>query len=377
MRIAQIAPLYEAVPPTAYGGTERVIAALSDGLVDAGHDVVLFAAGGSSTRAELRSMTPTPLRTRMGRQELIEVSPHLHLKMLAEVYGSGDFDVIHAHTDLWTMPFANVAETPTVVTLHGRLDLPLVTAVLSMYPEVPLVAISDSQRSDLAGMPLNWAGTVHHGLDLSRYLDAPRPGGEHFVFVGRASIEKRPDIAIALARRAGRELHIAAKVDPLDVEYFEADVEPLLGDDTRFVGEMTEDEKPAFFAGARATLFPADWPEPFGLVMIESLAAGTPVIALRRGSVPEILIDGVTGFVCDDVAGMADAIERIDEIDPDDCRRRALEFSREAMCERYVAIYRQLADDRGRRFAGGTHGVPVLHNAHAHTQEERPWNYAR
>jgi glycosyltransferase involved in cell wall biosynthesis len=367
VRIAQIAPLYEAVPPPAYGGTERVIAALCDGLVDAGHDVVLFAAGTSSTRAELRPMTPAPLRTRMGRQELIEVSPHLHLKMLAEVYRSDDFDVIHAHTDVWTMPFANVAEGPTVVTLHGRLDLPLVSAVLSQYPDVPLVAISDSQRSALDGVALNWAGTVHHGLDLSRYLNAPRTAGDHLAFVGRASIEKRLDIAIALARQAGRELHIAAKVDPLDVAYFETHVEPLLGNDTRFIGEITEQDKPAFFAGARATLFPADWPEPFGLVMIESLAAGTPVIALRRGSVPEILVDGVTGFVCDDVADMAAAIERVDEIDAADCRRRALEFSREAMCERYLGIYRQLAGHRGRRFAGVTEGVPVPHNARSHT----------
>ena len=377
MRIAQVAPLYEAVPPAAYGGTERVIAALCDGLVDAGHDVTLFAAGTSSTKAELRPMTAAPLRTRMGRQELIEVSPHLHLKMLAELYRCGDFDIVHAHTDVWTLPFADQAEMPTVVTLHGRLDLPAVRDVLALYPDVPLVAISDSQRSHLDGMPLRWAGTVHHGLDLSRYLDAPRTGGEHFVFVGRASLEKRLDIAITLARQAGRDLHIAAKVDPLDVEYFEANVEPLLGHDTHFVGEMSEAGKPAFYAGARATLFPADWPEPFGLVMIESLAAGTPVIALRRGSVPEVLVDGVTGFVCDDVDAMARAIDRIDEIDPDDCRRRALEFSQDAMCQRYVRIYESLVRSNRSRFAVSTQRVPVIHNAQAHTQEERAWNYAK
>lgn len=344
MRIAQVAPLYEAVPPSAYGGTERVIAALCDGLVEEGHDVTLFAAAGSSTNAVLRPMVSAPLRSRMGRRELIEVAPHLHLRMLSEVYHDDSFDVVHAHTDVWTLPFAQHATMPTVVTLHGRLDLPMVRDVFGLYPRVPLVSISDNQREALDGIPLNWAGTVHHGLDLTDYLNAPRTSGSHFVFVGRAAIEKRLDVAIQLARNAGRELHIAAKVDPLDIDYFEANIEPLLGPDARLVGELTEDDKPAFYAGAVATLFPADWPEPFGLVMIESLAAGTPVIALRRGSVPEVLVDGVTGFICDDVEAMAAAIERIDEIDPDECRRHALGFSRQAMCTRYMAIYQDLLD---------------------------------
>jgi glycosyltransferase involved in cell wall biosynthesis len=345
MKIAQVAPLYEAVPPQHYGGTERVIAALCDCLVEMGHDVTLFAAGGSSTKATLRAFSAAPLRTRMGRRELIEVSPHLHLKMLGDLYRSADFDIVHAHTDVWTLPFAESAEMPTVMTLHGRLDIPMMRDVLPMYPDAPLVSISNSQRAALAGLRLNWRATVPHGLDLSRYLDEPRRDGSHLVFVGRICAEKRVDLAIKMARRAGRELRIAAKVDPMDVEYFESRIEPLLGSDTSFLGEIDEQAKPAFFAGAAATLFPVDWPEPFGLVMIESLAAGTPVIALNRGSVPEVLTDGVTGFICNNESELMEAVDRIREIDPDDCRRRALQFDRATMCERYVGVYQSLINE--------------------------------
>jgi glycosyltransferase involved in cell wall biosynthesis len=216
--------------------------------------------------------------------------------------------------------------------------------VLSMYPHLPLVSISDAQRQPLTGVDLNWMRTVPHGLDLSAYLRQPRPGGDHLAFVGRVCAEKGVDTAISVARRCGRPLHIAAKVDPLDVEYFECTIDPLLGEDTVFVGEIGEDRKPAFLAGAAATLFPIRWPEPFGLVMIESLAAGTPVIALRHGSVPEILVDGVTGFICDSVDELVDAVERIDEIDPEECRHHARRFGLDVMCRRYEAIYDQLVD---------------------------------
>jgi glycosyltransferase involved in cell wall biosynthesis len=342
MKIAQVAPLYEAVPPHHYGGTERVVAALCDALVDSGHDVTLFAAGESVTRAKLHEVLPAPLRTRMSRQELLDVAPHVHLRALAELFRDADFDVIHSHLDIWAMPFAAVSPIPTVTTLHGRLDLPMLRAVLGMYPDLPLVSISDAQRRPLDGMRLNWLGTVHHGLELGTYLDEPRTRGDHLIFAGRVCAEKGLDTAITVARRCGRPLHIAAKVDPMDLDYFEGTIDPLLGDDTVFLGEIGEDRKPAFFAGAAATLFPIDWPEPFGLVMLESLAAGTPVLALRRGSVPELLVDGVTGFICDTVDDLVEAVGRVDGIDPEACRNHARAFSSEAMCRRYVDLYEQL-----------------------------------
>jgi glycosyltransferase involved in cell wall biosynthesis len=342
MRIAQVAPLYEAVPPQNYGGTERVVAALCDGLVARGHDVTLFASGQSATDATLREVVRSPLRTRMTRDELIETAPHIHLRMLAELFAEGDFDVIHSHLDVWALPFAATSPIPTVSTLHGRLDLPMVRRVLGMYPTAPLVSISDAQRRPLEGLPLNWVGTVHHGLDLGDYFGHPRSDGDHLAFVGRICAEKGLDTAISVARRCDRALHIAAKVDPVDLDYFECTIEPLLDDDTVFVGEIGEDRKPEFFSSAAATLFPIRWPEPFGLVMIESLAAGTPVIALRNGSVPEVLRHGVTGFVCDSVDELVAAVERLDEIDPDECRRHAREFTTDVMCRRYEEIYEQL-----------------------------------
>jgi len=354
MRIAQVAALFESVPPTLYGGTERVVAALTDELVAAGHDVTLFGAGSSVTAAELVPVVTEPLRPRMSRQEMIDVAPHLHLQMLADVYArADDFDVIHSHLDLLTLPFVASTDVPTLITLHGRLDTDAVQQVLPRYPAAPLVSISDAQRQPLAGTRLNWVATVPNGLPLTPYLTQPRAADpDHFVFVGRISQEKRPDLAIEIARRTGRRLRIAAKVDPFDLEYFESQIEHLIdGDEIMFTGEIGELDKPSLYAGATAVLFPSDWPEPFGLVMIESLAAGTPVIALRRGSVPEILEDGVTGFICDDVDEMVAAVDRLHEIDPDACRAASREFTGEAMCRRYVEAYEQLQRRRPPVFA--------------------------
>jgi glycosyltransferase involved in cell wall biosynthesis len=358
LRIAQIAPLYEAVPPAGYGGTERVIAALCNGLERVGHDVTLFAAESSATAARLEAHGP-PLRTRMSRQELVDVSPHLHLRMLEEVYRRADeFDVVHSHLDVWTMPFVGQVRTPSVLTLHGRLDSDHVQAIVPLYPDVPLVSISDSQREPLRGHDVTWAGTVYNGLDLAHYAESSSPRGEHLVFMGRISPEKGPATAIDVARRCGRRLQVAAKVDPMDLAYFDAEIEPLLGPDIDFVGEVDEERKPGLLAGAAATLFPSDWPEPFGLVMIESMAAGTPVIALRRGAVPEVVRHGVTGFICDTPDDMVAAVERLDEIDPEACRRHARRFGIDAMCEGYEAIYRSLTHDMSRRVpvAGATRG---------------------
>jgi glycosyltransferase involved in cell wall biosynthesis len=366
VRIAQVAPLYEAVPPGAYGGTERVIATLCDGLVAMGHDVTLFAPRTSQTAAVLEAYDD-PLRERLGADELVNLAPHLHLQMMADLYARREeFDVVHSHLDIWTFPFARLFDTPTVLTMHGRLDLDFLRDLLPRYGSVPLVSISDDQRRAVADLDLTWAATVYNGLDFSTYSEVTHDPDGYLGFVGRIAEEKGPLSAIDVARRSGLPLRVAAKVDPLDEPYYEEVVAPVMGPDIDFVGEIDEQQKPSFYAGARATLFPSDWPEPFGLVMIESLAAGTPVIALRRGSVPEVIEDGVSGFICDDVDEMVEAVRRIGDIDPAACRRRAEKFSGEAMCRGYVDVYEALT----RRPAGGTH-VPAQ-RTEGGSREPRP-----
>lgn len=346
MRIAQVAPLYEAVPPGAYGGTERVIAILCEGLVAMGHDVTLFAPQTSETAAVLEEFGD-PLRERLTREQLVTLAPHLHLEMLAELYRRRDeFDVVHSHLDIWTLPFTRLFDTQTVLTMHGRLDLDFLRDLLPRYGSVPLVSISNDQRRAVADLDLTWAATVYNGLDFTSYADVPHDADGYLAFVGRIAEEKGPLMAIDVARRSGVPLRVAAKIDPLDEPYYEQEVAPKMGSDVDFVGEIDDTQKPAFYGGARATLFPSDWPEPFGLVMIESMAAGTPVIALRRGSVPEVIDDGVTGFICEDVDEMVEATRRLDEIDPDACRRRADMFSAEAMCRGYVEVYEILLAGR-------------------------------
>ena len=265
LRIAQVAPLYEAVPPGAYGGTERVVATLCDGLVAQGHDVTLFAPETSSTAARLEAFEK-PLRERFDAHEMANVAPHLHLEMMAELAArADDFDVIHSHLDLLALPFTRLITTPTVLTLHGRLDLDFVRELLPRYGSVPLVSISDDQRRAVEDLDLTWAATVHNGLDLDHYRDVPHDPDGYLGFVGRIAHEKGPLTAIEVSRRTGVPLRLAAKVDPTDVTYYQEEVAPQMGSHVRFVGEITEDEKPTFYACARATLFPSDWPEPFGL----------------------------------------------------------------------------------------------------------------
>jgi glycosyltransferase involved in cell wall biosynthesis len=282
----------------------------------------------------------------MSRTELIEVAPHLHLQMLADVYRSSDaYDLVHAHTDIWTLPFVHSTEVPTVITMHGRLDLDVVQRVFPLYPDTPLVSISQAQRAALDRFPIRWVGTVANGLDLGAYhaSDKPRKSGDYLAFIGRLTPEKRPDLAVEVARRVGLPLRVAAKIDPLDVDYWRDELEPLFRRArVDFVGELGEDDKPGFLAGARAMIFPIDWPEPFGLVMIESLAAGTPVVALRRGSVPEVLQHGVSGWICDGVDELVRGVEAADQLSSAACRRRALEFSADRMAQRYLDIYRTL-----------------------------------
>jgi glycosyltransferase involved in cell wall biosynthesis len=340
MRIAQVAPLYEAVPPTLYGGTERVVSLLTEELVRRGHDVTLFASGDSITAANLVAVTKRALRLDGTSRELLAAEI---IRQLDLVFGNaGDFDLIHCHVDYLAYPFSGLVATPTLHTVHGRLDLPYLAPVYRQFTRVPLVSISDAQRVPLAGIGVTWAGTVHHGLAPERFAFSPEPDG-YLAFLGRLSPEKQPDVAIEVAKRAGLPLRIAAKVDAADREYFDRVVAPLLDDPLiDFIGEIGDGDKAAFLGGARALLFPIDWPEPFGLVMIEALACGTPVVARPCGSVPEVVRPGVSGFIGDTVADLVDAVKRIDTIDRARCRRDfERRFSVARMVDDYEAVYRR------------------------------------
>jgi glycosyltransferase involved in cell wall biosynthesis len=344
MRIAQIAPMYEAVPPTHYGGTERVVWCLCEELVRRGHTVTLFASGDSHTSAVLCPTTAHALRRSMSAEQLVTIAPQLHTAMLSEVYQHAmSFDLIHSHCDAPpAFPFARLVATPTVTTMHGRLDGEVSAAVLACYPDAPLVSISHAQRTPLRALALRWVGTVPNGIALHHFTFQPQAGA-YLLFVGRICPEKRPDWAVEVARRAGLPLKVAAKIDPTDVTYWHDAIAPLFAaNHVEFVGEVNEQEKAALLADAYATLFPIDWPEPFGLVMAESLACGTPVIAMCRGAVPEVLVDGVSGFVCESVAEMVAAVARVPTLDRTACRREAERFGMAAMTDGYERVYAQL-----------------------------------
>lgn len=339
MRIAQVAPLYEAVPPRLYGGTERVVAHLTDALVLLGHDVTLFSSADARTLARL-----APVRDQAIRLDPAPLKSDLasHLSQLAEVRRRADeFDVIHFHTDMIQFPMFEALAGRTLTTLHGRLDLKDLPEVYRRWPQFPLVSISDDQRRPLPFA--NWAATVHHGVSTDLYRFHPESQG-YLAFLGRISPEKRPDRAIAIATASGRELRIAAKVDNADRVYFEERITPLLANPlVSFVGEIGDGEKSAFLGGAAALLFPIDWPEPFGLVMIEAMACGTPVIAWDNGSVPEVVEDGLTGFIVRSEAEASAAIARLWELDRGKIRARFEErFSAFAMARRYLEIYDRL-----------------------------------
>lgn len=337
MRIAQVAPLMERVPPRLYGGTERVVSYLTEALVAEGHAVTLFASGDSQTAATLVACSPEALRL---DPAVLDVVPHMALLMERVRQRADEFDVLHFHIDCVQMPLLREIGFRAVTTLHGRLDLPDLQPFYREFCDVPLVSISMAQRAPMP--PVNWVGTVYHGLPAPA---APVGRGEGYLaFLGRISPEKRPDRAIEIARRAGMPLLMAAKVDKVDRAYFEAVVEPLLdGDLVRFIGEVGEAERLEFLGGADALLFPIDWPEPFGLVMIEAMSRGTPTIAFRRGSVPEVIDEGVSGFVVDDVDQAVDAVRRLPDLDRAAVRRRFDErFTAARMAADYVAIYRRL-----------------------------------
>ena len=342
MRIAQVAPLYESVPPRLYGGTERVVSWLADELVHRGHEVTLFASGDSRTRARLVAAWPRALRLDPAQPDPFA----LHTLELAQAFSRvDDFDVVHCHVDYLAFPYGRLVSTPVVHTLHGRLDLRPLIHVLSELREVPLVSISDSQREPLARLDLNWVATVHHGLPVNE-VPAVTTGaaGRYLVFLGRMSAEKRPDLAITVAKRAGLPLIMAAKVDRPDREYFEREIRPQLGHPLiEYIGEVSDAEKWRLLGDALALLFPIDWPEPFGLAMIEALACGTPVVARPCGSVPEIVRDGEVGFLADTVDELVAAVKRVDVIDRARCRRWVEEeFSVGVMADRYESLYREL-----------------------------------
>jgi len=340
LRIAQVTPLYEAVPPRLYGGTERIVAHLSNALVEHGHAVTLFASAEANTRAEL-----VPVRDQAIRLDPDPLTCDLaaHLAMLHEVRRRArEFDIIHFHTDLLHFPFFESMPEATLTTLHGRLDMKDLAAAYTRWPRFPLVSISDRQRRPLTGA--NWIATVHHGLPPTLYRYAPGAERGYLAFLGRVAPEKRVDRAIRVARRAGLPLKIAAKVDNADRAYFSTVVEPMLADPgVEFVGEIGDADKSAFFAGAVALLFPIDWPEPFGLVMIEAMACGVPVVAWNCGAVPEVVEHGTTGYIVGSEDEAVAALGRIHCLDRLRIRREfERRFSADVMAERYVGLYRRL-----------------------------------
>jgi len=345
MRIGLLAPLHEAVPPHRYGGTERVLSWLTEELVRRGHAVTLFASGDSKTTAELVPVTPVALRPCAAKEV---VAPHFReLGLLRERID--ELDVVHSHVDFFALPFRRAGDPPLVTTLHGRLDLPECFPVYDTFRSEAFVSISDAQRLPVPN--LNWVATVHHGLPLHDY-PVGRGAGDYVVFLGRISPEKRPHAAIDIARRVGIPLVLAAKVDPVDRAYFEEAIVPRLsGSGVDYVGETGLAETVRLLGDARALLFPIDWPEPFGLAMIEAMACGTPVVTRRCGSTPEVIDHGTTGFVCDDDDDVALALGRLDRLDRAACRRRVeTRFSVERMTDDYEAVYRRLVRERMSRW---------------------------
>lgn len=354
MRIAQVAPLIESVPPQGYGGTERVVSYLTDELVRQGHEVTLFASGDSTTTAELIACSPRALRL---DESVIDPIAHQIYELECVAAQAHRFDVIHWHLDYFHFPMSRRLGVPQLTTLHGRLDIPDIQPVYTEFTDMPVVSISNDQRLPLP--QANWAGTVHHGMPPDELVPLPEVG-DYLAFLGRISPEKRADRAIEVARRTGMPMYIAAKVDDLDREYFEQVIEPLLGAaHVEWVGEIGPAERNEFLGRARALLFPIDWAEPFGLVMIEAMACGTPVIAFRAGSVPEVITDGVSGFIVDDMDGAVAAVHRLDELDRAGVRAAFEDrFTVDRMARDYLRVYEQLVGD----------GPHRSHRSHRSTQ---------
>ena len=342
MRIAQIAPLHEAVPPKLYGGTERIVSFLTEELVALGHEVTLFASGDSTTAATLEAVWPRALRL----DPVVRDAVAPHMLMLEKVRRQVEkFDILHFHMDYWPFSLFGRQSVPFITTLHGRLDLPELQPVFAEFPTTPVVSISDAQRRPLP--QAHFAKTIHHGIPAG--LLTPRSvEPSYLAFLGRIAPEKRPDRAIAIARNAGIPLKMAAKVDRVDQVYFDEVIRPMIdGVNVELIGEINDAQKPDFLSGARALLTPIDWPEPFGLVMIEAMACGTPVIAFNRGSVPEVVEDGVTGFIVEDETGALAAIKRLGGLSRTRIRQEFdTRFTARRMATDYLALYRSLGAER-------------------------------
>jgi glycosyltransferase involved in cell wall biosynthesis len=342
MRIAQIAPLTEAIPPKLYGGTERVISWLTEELVSLGHDVTLFASGDSHTSAKLKLVSGWPRALRLDGE--VRDANALHLTMLEQVCRRAwDFDILHFHLDYYPFSLFMRQATPFVTTLHGRLDLPEHRHLFAMFRAAPIVSISDAQR--LPVPDAGWVRTIHHGLPERSLMPQPvKPN--YFAFLGRISPEKAVDDAIRIAQRCGVPLKLAAKVDKVDREYFEAKIRPLLRPPAvEYIGEISDSRKSEFLSGAICLLAPSAWPEPFGLVMIEAMACGCPVIAYNRGALPEVIEEGVTGFLVDDEVAAAAAVGRLGTLSRRAIRKRfEARFTARRMSDDYLALYRELID---------------------------------
>ncbi len=343
MRIAQIAPLHEAVPPRFYGGTERIVSFLTEELVALGHQVTLFASGDSRTAATLDAVWPQALRLDPSVRDT--VAPHMLMMEMAR-RRADEFDVMHFHLDYWPFSVFSRQRTPFVTTLHGRLDLPELRPVFGAFPAAPVVSISDSQRRLLP--QAGYVRTVHHGLPENLLTPCRGTVPEHLAFLGRIAPEKGPDRAIRIAQACGIPIRIAAKVDKADQGYFDTVIRPLIAaGGVEMIGEISDAQKPAFLSGAIGLLMPIEWPEPFGLVMIEAMACGTPVIAFNRGSVPEIVEDGLTGFIVEDERGAVEAVRRLPHLSRRRVRTRFEErFTARRMATDYVDIYRGLIANR-------------------------------
>jgi len=339
MRIAEVAPLYESVPPKGYGGTERVVSWLTEELVRLGHDVTLFASADSMTTARLVPCCPESLRL---ATDCVDQLAH-HFVMLEKVLQEKDeFDLIHFHTDYLHFPVSSRDRYLHLTTLHGRLDIPDLVPLYEMYSDMPVISISDAQRDPLPH--LNWQGTVHHGFPPDSYTPY-RKSGKYLAFLGRTSPEKGLDRAIEIAQRAGMPLKIAAKIDKADQDYFDACIRPLLNSpDIEFLGEIGYPEKNQFLGEAAALLFPICWPEPFGIVMIEAMACGTPVIAYPFGSVPEVIKNGVSGYIVPDLQSAVNAVQKLDRLDRKKIRKHFQQhFTASRMAQDYLRIYERVA----------------------------------
>ena len=340
MKIAQIAPLAESCPPRFYGGTERIVSYLTEELVRQGHEVTLFASGNSCTAARLEPSCKVALRLDPSIKDPIPQ----HIVMLDRVRAlAPQFDVLHFHVDVLHYPFLHSFVDRTVTTLHGRLDLAELKPLYTTYRHAPLVSISNNQRTPMP--PVNWVGNVYHGLPPAVLPFTAEPREGYLAFLGRIAPEKRPDRAIEIATRAGVNLRMAAKIDRVDQAYWDKVIEPLVDShpNVEFIGEINEKQKAKFIGGASALIFPIDWPEPFGLVMIEAMACGTPVIAFRSGSTPEVIDDGVTGFLVDDVDAAVAAVARVTKLNRAKVRARFDErFAIERVAEDYLKVYRAL-----------------------------------